>query len=509
MSATSLTSLRPTLAPAAAGLALGLAAWGLLFLPECVAAVGVWRASDTYGHCFLILPMALYLAWDRRDSLSGLTPRPVPAVAALALPIAAAWFLAERLGVMEGRQLAAIAALELLFLTVLGWRLFKALRAPLLFLVFLVPFGAFVTPLLQQFTAGFIVHGLNALGIANYATDLTVEISAGVFYVAEACAGLRFLIAAVAFGVFYALLNYRSPGRRMAYVAASVVVPIVANGIRALGIVVLGAILGSADAAAADHIIYGWVFFSIVMLLLVAGGMPFRQDPLGAPLSAAPDVMRAEARPVWASVWASSAVIVLLASGPAAAMVLTRQLTPALFTAAPSFVAPAGCMADPVPAPVLPAQHSAAVFSCSGQKLVVTVEAFPRRSTADSLMRERRRITGEISVEEATASALPTSQAANGEWTVIHTVGPSRAVAVASWTGGEPSLGGIAGRIRQAGDSLFGTEYAPILITAATELPKRPTPADQQRADALLLGFVNAQTNLTAQVATMARNVLR
>ncbi len=269
MTAIPLTGLRPTFVPLAAGMTVGVLAWVLLFLPECQAAVGVWRASDTYGHCFLILPMSLYLAWDRREALTGLAPRPVPALALLTLPVAAVWFAAERLGVMEGRQLAALAALELLFLATLGWRLFRALMAPLLFLVFLVPFGAFITPALQQFTAGFVVAGLNTFGIANYATDLKIEISAGAFYVAEACAGLRFLIAAVAFGVFYALLNYRSPGRRALFIVASVIIPIVANGVRALGIVLLGAALGSAEAAAADHIIYGWVFFSIVMLLLV------------------------------------------------------------------------------------------------------------------------------------------------------------------------------------------------------------------------------------------------
>jgi exosortase A len=335
-----------------------------------VAAVGVWQASDTYGHCFLILPMAAYLAWDRRAALAGLAPRPLPALAPLALPLAAAWFLAERLGVMEGRQLAALAALELLVLVVLGWRLFRALRAPLLFLVFLVPFGAFVTPALQQFTAGFIVRGLNVLGVANYATDLTIEISAGVFYVAEACAGLRFLIAAVAFGVFYALLNYQSPGRRLLFVAASVVVPVVANGVRALGIVMLGAILGSANAAAADHVIYGWVFFSVVMLLLVAGGMPFREDPADPAPSGLPAAAHAETRPVWAA----AAVVLPLAAGPAASMLLARQVTPTLFTEALAFTTPPGCTADPAPAPAMPAQRITTTLSCAGQPLVVTVD---------------------------------------------------------------------------------------------------------------------------------------
>lgn len=500
MSAVTLPSLRPASVPAAAGLSLGLAAWGLLFLPECAAAVGVWRASDTYGHCFLILPMAAYLAWDRRAALAGLTPQPLPVLAPLALPIAAVWFVAERLGIMEGRQLAAIAALELLLLAVLGWRLFRALRAPLLFLVFLVPFGAFVTPMLQRFTAGFIVHGLNALGVANYATDFTIEISAGVFYVAEACAGLRFLIAAVAFGVFYALLNYRSPGRRLLFVAASVVVPVLANGVRALGIVVLGAILGSANAAAADHVIYGWVFFSFVMLLLVAGGMPFREDPLDPAPSRRHGATSAGIKPVWAA----AAVVLLLASGPAAAMVLARQVTPALLTEPLALAAPPGCTADPAPPAALPAQRVTTTLSCAGQPLVVTVEAFPRRSTASNLMRERRRITG-AAAEEATVAALPTSQAANGDWSLVHTTGPDRTVAFASWTGGEPAQDGLGDRIRQARHSLFGTAYAPVLLTAVITSPKRLNPAEQQKADALLRGFVDAQAGLTARVAVAAQ----
>ena len=504
MSAASQTSLRPIYMPAATGLTLGLLAWVLLFLPECMAAVSVWRASDTYGHCFLILPMALYLAWDRRGALAGLLPRPLPTLAPLALPIAAVWFLAERLGVMEGRQLAALAALELLFLTVLGWRLFRALRAPLLFLVFLVPFGAFVTPALQQFTAGFIVGGLNLLGIANYATDLTIEISAGVFYVAEACAGLRFLIAAVAFGVFYALLNYHSPGRRALFVIASIIVPIVANGVRALGIVVLGAVLGSAEAAAADHIIYGWVFFSAVMLLLVAGGMPFRETPTGpVQPSGPPNVLSTETRPVRASL----AVIALLASGPAAAMLLAQQLTPARLIGTPVFAVPPGCTINAGPEVGPPEQHATTTLLCAEQRVVVTVQAFPRRSTADSLVRERRRMTGELSAEEVVVVALPTSRTENGDWSLIRTVGPTRATAVASWADGAPARGGMAGRIHQAQNSLFGTAYAPILMTAVIELPKRLVPADQQRIDAVLSGFVDAQTNLTAQVAEIAEAV--
>lgn len=505
MSATTLGSLRVTFAPALAGLAVGLAAWALLFFPECQAAIGVWRSSDTYGHCFLILPMALYLAWDRREALAGITPQPILALAPLALPIAAAWFAAERLGIMEGRQLAALAALELLFLCVLGLRLFRVLLAPLLFLVFLVPFGAFATPLLQDITAAFVIGGLNLLGIPNYATDLTIEISAGTFYVAEACAGLRFLIAAMAFGVFYALLNYRSPGRRALFMAASIIVPVIANGLRALGIVLLGAILGSAEAAAADHIIYGWIFFSFVMLLLVAGGMPFREAPPGSPdrrTQVGSDNMTPGGM---AFVRVALTVAALLASGPAVAMVLTSQAMPVRLMALPTLAVPSGCATDGA-APTLPAQRVTLSYQCQGMPLLVTIQAFPPRSTADSLLRERRRITGELAAEEVVVAALPVAQAENGSWSLIRTIGPVQTTAVAIWTDGVPARGGLSGRIGQARNSLLGSSYAPILITAAIEQRGRTVQAERQRGPALLRAFVDAQTALTAQIATVSQS---
>ena len=47
--------------------------------------------------------------------------------------------------------------------------------------------------------------------------------------------------------MLYACLMYRSTGRRVGFVIASILVPIIANGFRALGIVLLGHVLGSAQ----------------------------------------------------------------------------------------------------------------------------------------------------------------------------------------------------------------------------------------------------------------------
>ena len=176
-------------------LAVGLAALGVIFWREMTAAVEVWDASTAYNHCFLVIPIAAWMAWERRTSVAYVPARPDMRAVVLALPLTIAWFVADRIGIMEGRQLAVIGLVEVFFLAVLGWDLFRRLSAPLLYLIFLVPFGAFLTPWLQDLTAWFTVVGLNTLGILHYTDGLVIEIQGGTFVIAEACAGLRLIMA--------------------------------------------------------------------------------------------------------------------------------------------------------------------------------------------------------------------------------------------------------------------------------------------------------------------------
>src|SRR5438105_441960 len=88
-------------------LAIGLCWFVLSFQPEIETAILVWNTHSAYNHCYLVLPVAAYLAWDRRQVVRATRLCPSPWIALLAIPAAAAWFVADRLGIMEGRQLAA------------------------------------------------------------------------------------------------------------------------------------------------------------------------------------------------------------------------------------------------------------------------------------------------------------------------------------------------------------------------------------------------------------------
>ena len=253
--------------------------FGIAFRQEIVGAVRVWIDSTAYNHCFLVLPLAGFLLWERRAVISSVSPRPALWPLLTMPALSAIWLLAAVLDIQEGRQLVMVAMFQVVLLVALGPGVFWRLSAPFLFLFFLVPSGAFLVPSLQTITADFAVAGLRILHIPVFSDGYMIEIPEGPFEIAEACAGLRFLIASSVFGCFFALVMYRSFLRRILFITMSLVVPIVANGLRALGIIVLAHLEGSAAAVETDHILYGWVFFTLVIMILIAIGMAFAEKP--------------------------------------------------------------------------------------------------------------------------------------------------------------------------------------------------------------------------------------
>ncbi|MGE3846673.1 MAG: exosortase C-terminal domain/associated protein EpsI, partial [Gammaproteobacteria bacterium] len=98
-------------------------------------------------------------------------------------------------------------------------------------------------------------------------------------------------------GTMYMYLNFRSPWRRAAFMGLAIAVPLIANGLRAYGIVMIAHLSDYKYALGIDHFIYGWVFFGIVIFALFALGNRFSDiDPdLPAP-AVAPAASRATSR---------------------------------------------------------------------------------------------------------------------------------------------------------------------------------------------------------------------
>lgn len=255
----------------------------LMYLSTAESIVAVWNSSNTFAHGYTILPISLWLIWMQRDTLASIPLAPFwPALAPLAA-CGGLWLLADLGDVQVTRQYAFVAMLPLAVLAMLGPQLARALAFPLCFLLLAVPFGdAFIDPLIGV-TADFTVAALRATGIPVLREGTFFSIPSGSWSVVEACSGVRYLIASITLGCLYAHLMLRSFWRRVAFVAASIVVPVLANGARAYLIVMIGHLSGMKLAVGVDHLIYGWVFFGLVMFLLHWIASVWREAPAAAP----------------------------------------------------------------------------------------------------------------------------------------------------------------------------------------------------------------------------------
>ena len=250
----------------------------LLFWPSLSSMAGVWWRSDTFAHGMLVPFISAWLIWRDKHRLKNI-PVSSSWLAVTALAVGGlVWLVGIATSISVLHQLAAVGMLITLVPALLGLRLSLALLFPLLYLLFMVPFGEELTPALQQITADITVQALRLSGIPVFINGLFIEIPTGRFEVAEACSGVRYLIASLAVGTLYAYLTYQKYSKRFIFIIAALLVPILANGIRAYGIVLIAHLSEMKYATGVDHLIYGWLFFGLVMGLMFWVGSYWR-DP--------------------------------------------------------------------------------------------------------------------------------------------------------------------------------------------------------------------------------------
>lgn len=305
----------------AARLAAAWLALILLFMGDWADMADQWWNASTYNHVLFVPFIAAWLVTLRWPQLRKLDPDAWWPGLVLIAGAALIWLLGAFSGLNLFRHIGAVALLPASAVALLGPRVSLGLLFPLCYLMFLVPFGDELVPALQMITAEISIALVHASGVPAIIDGVLIETPVGVFEVAEACSGVKFLVAMVAFATFVANLFFKSWWRRAAFMAFAVVVPILANGIRAWGTIYIAQSQGVEFAAGFDHIVYGWVFFALVLVLVLALSWKFFDREVDDPMIDADGIAARNLGPLEAG--AARPVQLLLAVG---AIVLAVQL---------------------------------------------------------------------------------------------------------------------------------------------------------------------------------------
>lgn len=271
------------LLPAAAVLlAVVLSNWGTLH-----GLVREWLANEDFSHGLLIVPVCLVVGWQKRAELRRAAFRTdwraVPLLAA-AVGISIVGELgAELFTVRLSLLLLVIGSIWLLF----GAEVVRILRFPLALLFLMLPLPGFVyrnlTFSLQLLASALSVLSLQALGLSAYREGNVIDLGFTTLQVVEACNGLRFILPLLTMGVLFAYFGQRSLWKKLALVAATVPIAILANVIRIAGTGLLAMKWGPGAAEGFFHSFSGWLVFMVCCALFALFSAVLRFLPGRAP----------------------------------------------------------------------------------------------------------------------------------------------------------------------------------------------------------------------------------
>ncbi|MBB3223808.1 exosortase A [Pseudoduganella umbonata] len=476
----------------------------LAYLDTAASIVSIWERSETFAHGFVIVPITLWLVWRRRAQLALLPVRPCwPALAALLL-CGAGWLLAVLGEVLVVRQYAFALMIPLAVLAVYGKAIARALTFPLAFLLFGVPVGEGLIEPLIGITANFTVDALRLTGIPVLREGNNFSIPSGNWSVVEACSGLRYLISSVTLGCLYAYLTYQSTWRRLLFVVVALALPVLANGLRAYMIVMIGHSSNMTLAVGVDHLIYGWAFFGLVMLLLFWLGSFWREDAAAVAVSAETMQRLPSVSPGRVGV-AVLAVAACIGVWPAYGWYIERgnAMPPAVALASFAAKAPAVPAFTDWEPDFAPASANLRRFYQIGNQPVGFVLKYYRDGNGGKLISSTNRLTAQRSGWHETGVGIGAETIAGRSFVMRETtlMGPGGRVVVWQWydIGGRPTTSNYVGKLLQTKQKfLTGSDDGAVLMLFS------PYDEDPASARPALRAFL--QTHLASIDAVLAAN---
>ncbi|MGE4608466.1 MAG: exosortase/archaeosortase family protein [Myxococcota bacterium] len=244
-----------------------------IFAPILYYMVLTWQHVDDYSHGFLVGPLAIYFAWERRADLRRVTVSQswwgiVPlALGALALVIG-------RLGVeLMAMRVAFVLTIIGLQLLLLGREVTRVLAFPLLFLFLMVPLPQSLVNIiafpLQLVAADFAVQALHTFHIPALREGNIIHLANTQLFVAEACAGLRSLMALGTLAVVFAYFFRKNIVDRVIIVVSAIPIAIFVNAFRVALTGFLAHRFGASAAEGMLHTTEGFTTFALAFGLLL------------------------------------------------------------------------------------------------------------------------------------------------------------------------------------------------------------------------------------------------
>jgi len=256
-------------------------AMGIVYWPILVPMIRQWAADDNYSHGFLVPFIAGYLTYLRRVDLLNAMIKPADSGLGLVLlgllMLLVGWLGNEYFSMRA--SLVVIIAGSVLY--IFGWKIFRILLAPLVYLFLMVPipyiiYDAAAFPL-KLLVTKVSVLSMKALGIVVWQEGNILMFPNITLEVADACSGLRSIMSLLALGAAYAFVLHTKTRDRVILILFTLPIAIFTNCLRVIATGILAQYFGSAAAEGFFHEFAGLFVFGAAVVMFVALGTSLKR----------------------------------------------------------------------------------------------------------------------------------------------------------------------------------------------------------------------------------------
>ena len=230
-----------------------------------------WADSEDYAHAFFVVPIILYMAWLKRESLMA---REGGKISGLICMVAATtvYMVSLKLYIPTFIALAMVLMVTGVILGFFGFRSLVDMSIPLLLLLMLIPIPdqllAILTSSLQLRVSEASEQILRLVNIPIFREGNVLHSPEKTFQVVQACSGIRSLISLITLSLILGYFTLRSGLSRGTLIVLSIPVAVIINILRVVALVMAFHYLQWDLSLGIKHTLLGLVLFCFALLIL-------------------------------------------------------------------------------------------------------------------------------------------------------------------------------------------------------------------------------------------------
>ena len=259
----------------------------LVYLPVLGDLVLDWYQDSNYSHGFLIIPVSVWLIWRQRKELASVPIR-TSNWGFAGVFIALGIFIVGTAGAEYfSARFSFVLLLASMTLCFLGWMFLRKVWFAFFFMLFMIPIPYViyysVTFPMQLFASKIASVALGVIGLPLVRFGNVLHLPGGqALEVAEACSGLRSIVALLALGALFAYFTQENRVKAVILFLATVPIAIFGNVVR-ISFTAIGTYAISEEFVEGTlHEMAGMLvfLFSLVMLMIFGSLLKWKQLPV-------------------------------------------------------------------------------------------------------------------------------------------------------------------------------------------------------------------------------------